>query len=304
LKRLVVLIGVRQPGGDLPALESIAKCLTDMRDWALVSQNIDDNDIKIFTDVPELLKKGASPATIGGIVDWIRSREQDWVPADQLLIYFTGHGMSSGGVGVWLLPGAPGKTWEAINLASSKQIAEWTRFGHVVFIGDCCATVANTGQFDKVTGSPALYNAPEEEQTKKKPVDTLLAAKPGQASFEVKIQGTPLSPYTVQLVQALRGTPADILESELPNKTTPLVLRIRKLAAELQVSVNTFLRGNGIARQLFPVETLEATSEWISSFQDLPPQPEPPPPPPTGPTPPVLMARADRNREMALVKTP
>ena len=145
MKRLVVLIGVQQPGGGLRALDSIGRCLTDMRDWAAVSHGIDDADIKIFTDVPHLLKHGASPATISEIVDWTRLREQDWEPADQLLIYFTGHGMNLGGAGLWLLSGAPGKTWEATNLVSSKQIAEWTRFGHVVFIGDCCATVASTG---------------------------------------------------------------------------------------------------------------------------------------------------------------
>jgi len=32
MKRLVVLIGVRQPGGGLDELKSIKKCLEDMRD--------------------------------------------------------------------------------------------------------------------------------------------------------------------------------------------------------------------------------------------------------------------------------
>jgi hypothetical protein len=288
LKRQVVLIGVQKPGGGLGALRSIGKCLADMRDWAL-SQKIAPQDIKIFTDVPELLEPGAGVLSIDDIYKWIEAQAQSWQPADQLLIYFSGHGMLVGGSTLWLLPQAPDKAWEAVNLDASKELAVWSKFGHIVFIGDCCATVADNEQFDMVKGAPILRNVASQERTKDKPVDFLRAARPGKASLEVIVGGVSLSPYTVQLVTTLGGTPADILEAENPGTAVPLVLRIRKLADQLKISVNAYLRSIGVAPAGPPLDTVVSTTEWIALFPQLPLPPEPPahttPPPEKAPPP-------------------
>jgi hypothetical protein len=293
MKRLVVLIGVQQPGGGLDALQSIGKCLADMRNWAL-SQGIASDDIKIFTDVPDFLPPNAPVLSIDDIYNWIDHRARDWQPADQLLIYFSGHGMVVGGATLWLLPQAPDKAWEAVNLDSSKELATWSKFGHVVFIGDCCSTVADNEQFDMVRGAPILRNIPPQQRTADKPVDILRAARPGKASLEATINGLKVSPYTVQLVTALGGSPAKILEPEIPNATMPVVLRIRKLAELLKVSVNEYMRANGIVPPGPPLDSVVSTTQWIALFPQLPAPPSPPgfqPPPdslvpgPSGPGP-------------------
>jgi len=275
MKRLVVLIGVQQPGGGLDALQSIGKCLADMRNWAL-SQGIASDDIKIFTDVPEFLPASAPVLSIDDIYNWIDRRAREWQPADQLLIYFSGHGMLVGGSTLWLLPQAPDKAWEAVNLDSSKELAIWSRFGHVVFIGDCCSTVADNEQFDMVKGAPILRNIPPQQRTTDKPVDILRAARPGKTSLEATINGVKVSPYTVQLVTALGGTPAKILEPEMPNATMPVVLRIRKLADALKVSVNEYMRANGIVPPGPPLDSVVSTTQWIALFPQLPAPPQPP----------------------------
>src|ERR1019366_4715136 len=198
-------------------------------------------------DIPALIEAGDPPKlSIGDIYDWIDARAKDPQPADQLLIYFSGHGMQSGGTPLWLLPKAPEKTWEAVNLDTSRELATWSRFKHVVFIGDCCATVADNAQFDMVKGTSILQNTPDVARIKEQTVDLLRAARPGKASLEVTINGVSLSPYTVQLIQALGGTPTTILEPQTPGVSTPLVLRVRKLADELLTSVNAFLRANNV----------------------------------------------------------
>ena len=275
----MVLIGVQQPGGSLNALESIGKCLADMRDWAL-SQGIPSADIKIFTDVPVLMPLGAPVLTLNDIYQWIDLQAQDWRPADQLIIYFSGHGMVVGGAPQWLLPQSPEKRWEAVDLSCSIADAESSRFGHVVFIADCCSTVADNEQFDGVRGTSILRNRlPHERPAKSKLVDCLEASKPGKASIETVIKGVSLSPYTVQLVRALRGTPPEILEPEVGGA---LVLRVRKLADQLSISVNDFLHANGIDRYLEPRDKVVSTTEWVAQFPrlSLPTQPPARPGPP------------------------
>ena len=306
MKRLVVLIGVRRPGGGLEELESIEKCLGDMRDWAL-RQNIPRGDIKIFTDIPELIEPGdRPPLSINDIFSWIDARAKKPEPADQLLIYFSGHGTLHGGAQLWLLPQAPGKTWEAVDLGVSSIHAAWGRFKHVVFIGDCCAVVLGDAQFSFVEGTTILENP--RARIRKQTVDVLLAARPGEASLELAINGVSVSPYTVQLLQALGGTPTTILEPQTPGVAAPLVLRVRNLAKELQTSVNRFLRAHNVVPPGSPVDDVVSITEWIALFPSLPLSPQPPielpPSPSRGPVPPgpidfVLGADA-RSRSSAL----
>jgi hypothetical protein len=261
-----------------------------MRDWAL-SQNIARGDIKIFTDIAELKEQGDPlNLSVSDIYDWIDTRSKEPAPADQLLIYFSGHGMQSGGAALWLLPQAPQKSWEAVNLDASRELAIWSRFKHVVFIGDCCASVADNAQFDMVTGASILQNTPDEARIKQQAVDFLRAARPGKESLEVIINGASLSPYTVQLVEALGGSPATILESQTPGATAPMVLRVRKLADELKTSVNSFLRANRITPPGPPFDNVVSTTQWIALFSKPPLTPQPPsavpPPPAQAPFPP------------------
>lgn len=283
MRQIAVLIGVRQPGGGLDQLNSISKCLTEMRDWAL-SQQIARSDIKIFTDIPGLVEPG-DPAvlSVDDIFNWIDARAKETQPADQLVVYFSGHGMQSGGATLWLLPRAPAKDWEAVNLDTSMQLAIWSRFKHVVFIGDCCASVADNAQFDMVKGASIFENTPEEKRIKQQPVDFLRAARPGKVSLEVIINGETLSPYTVQLIEALGGTPATILEPQVAGAAQPLILRVRKLADELRTSVNAYLRAHSVTPPGPPFDNVVSTTQWIALFPTLPLPPQPPirvPPPP------------------------
>ncbi len=227
--------------------------------------------------------------SIDDIYEWISARAKEPQPADQLLIYFSGHGMQSGGAPLWLLPRAPQRDWEAINLDTSKARAVWSRFKHVVFIGDCCASVADNAQFDEMKGSSPLENTPEIARIKQRPVDLLRAARPGKAALEVIVDGVAVSPYTVQLVNTLSGIPSTILETQTSAAPEPLVLRVRKLADELRTSVNSFLRANGITPAGPPMDNVESTTEWIALFPSLPlptaPPAHTPPSPPQNPPP-------------------
>ena len=198
--------------------------------------------------------------------------------------------MQSGGATLWLLPRAPAKDWEAVNLDTSMQLAIWSRFKHVVFIGDCCASVADNAQFDMVKGASIFENTPEEKRIKQQPVDFLRAARPGKVSLEVIINGETLSPYTVQLIEALGGTPATILEPQVAGAAQPLILRVRKLADELRTSVNAYLRAHSVTPPGPPFDNVVSTTQWIALFPTLPLPPQPPirvpPPPAQAPVPP------------------
>jgi hypothetical protein len=276
VRRLVVLIGVRQPGGDLDPLNSIGKCLVDMRDWAL-RQQIPAGDIRIFTDIPELQEPGDPPdLPISDIFEWIDARARAPQPPEQLLVYFSGHGLQIGGATFWLLPQAPEQTHEAIDVVTCVSCAEYSRIRHIVLIGDCCSTVAGNSQFDLVKGATIIKNRSPFERTEQRPVDLLRAASPGNASLEMQVRDAWLSPYTVQLVEALGGVPSSILDTQTAGVPEPLVLRVKKLARTLKSSVSVFMRANGVKSPGDPFDKVVSEEQWISFFPLLPLPPKPP----------------------------
>ena len=78
--------------------------------------------------------------------------------ADQLIVYFAGHGVNIGYAERWLLSDAPGDPNAAVNVAGSAEVAHRSSIGHVVFISDACRTAAEGLQAQGVTGSIIFPN--------------------------------------------------------------------------------------------------------------------------------------------------
>ena len=129
---------------------------------------------------------------------------------DQLILYFSGHGMIINNLETWLLSDAPDDGDAAISVTRSAQAARFGVTPHVVIVSDACRTPAQELQTQSVNGASAFPNNPTEAPEKR--VDVFYATAPGRAALELNTtdsQGI----YTEVLHGALTGTAPDVLEA-------------------------------------------------------------------------------------------
>jgi hypothetical protein len=120
MQRAAVLIGVSKTG-NLPELQAVQSGIGGMRSWA-ATQGIEGDRLVVLTDQ-------AGKVRAHQIVDAIE-RLVEPRSLDQLVIYFSGHGVHNRG-DYWLLSDAPGKAGEAVNVEGSIQLARYCGVGHV-----------------------------------------------------------------------------------------------------------------------------------------------------------------------------
>ncbi|MFZ6182394.1 caspase family protein [Nannocystis pusilla] len=199
MKRAAVIIGVDRTGG-LPPLNDAAKGARRIEAWAK-SQGI--QPVTLTDENGRRVELRQIKRSIDEIVDR---------GADQLIVYFAGHGINVGENERWLLSGAPRDADEAVNVNGSAGNALWCGIPHVVFISDACRTAAQTIRMQVIVGGHVFPNlnpsGPEQA------VDKFWACGPGSAAIEVKDQARNeyRAVYTEALLRGFNTGYADLVD--------------------------------------------------------------------------------------------
>lgn len=176
LKRAAVVIGVRKVGthkelnSTVPGARLMAQFLEDQ--GYSVWLHVDDPENGVTVEVGDILRN------VTGIVDGTK-----W---DQLLIYFSGHGIRMPHRGeMWLLSHAQDFSNEAINLVTSAEICQYCKIPNIVFISDACRSKPDSMNLDNVLGTCIFPTRDGKGDIK---IDKFFAALPGNPSFEVSVE--------------------------------------------------------------------------------------------------------------------
>ena len=199
-----VFIGVDRTNGGMPTLRAAASSAKKMYDWAIAPAYgaMEAQYVRLISD-----DNGAA-VTVEQIKTAVREVIAQGV--DQLILYFSGHGMIINNLETWLLSDAPDNGDAAVSVTRSAQAARFGVTPHVVIVSDACRTPAQELQTQSVNGASAFPNNPTEAPEKR--VDVFYATAPGRAALELNTtdsQGI----YTEVLHEALTGAAPDVLEA-------------------------------------------------------------------------------------------
>jgi hypothetical protein len=188
----------------MPTLRAAASSAKKMYDWAIdpALGGMEAKCARLISDAD-----GAA-VTVEQIKTAVREVIAQGV--DQLILYFSGHGMIINNLETWLLSDAPDDGDAALSVTRSAQGARFGVTPHVVIISDACRTPAQELQTQSVNGASVFPNNPTEAPEKR--VDVFYATAPGRAALELNTtdsQGI----YTEVLHEALIGAAPDVLEA-------------------------------------------------------------------------------------------
>jgi hypothetical protein len=192
--RAVVAIGVSRSGG-LPVLGAVESALDAVVTWA-ASQGI---------TAVRISDADGTKVSAARVVEAVMTAAAD--PAlEQLVVYFTGHGVNNNWCEYWLLSDAPDNPNEAINVVRSAELAERGSVPHVVLVSDACRTAPGSIRAQSVTGSLMFTNPTPGAGAA---VDLFYACRLGDPAFEVvdpaSSSGAYTAVYTEVLTKALSG---------------------------------------------------------------------------------------------------
>lgn len=230
MERAVVAIGVKRTGG-LPELQAAVEGAGQFAAWARESQRIPDDRVILITDA-------AGKVTRDQIFDSIEAVTKLGF-IEQLIVYFSGHGINSNRSEKWLLSRAPDDPQAAVNVAGSEVLARFSGIRHVVFVSDACRTAADSIQAQGVTGGEIFPNLPPAGS--ENPVDQYFATLVGHPAYEVKdVQASARryrAAYTTVLLSALGGSDPSIAEDDAEGR----LIRPRALKKYLRTAVPAYL---------------------------------------------------------------
>jgi hypothetical protein len=237
--------------GNAPRLSDAAEGARRMAEWA------HDQDMKTV-----LVTDKDRPVEAHQIFEKIKTIAHD---ADQLIVYFAGHGVNIGYSERWLLSDAPGDPNAAVNVAGSAEVAHHSNIKHVVFFSDACRTAADGLQAQGVTGSIIFENKPLPGP--ENPVDQFWATRLGDPAYEIKDPNTAAglyeALYTNALLAALNGEKPEVLEDDSPDS----VVRPWPLKEFLREELKQLIRNRNLAAQIIQDPDARITSDpkaWVS----------------------------------------
>lgn len=264
-QRAMVLVGVSRTGG-LPELQAVGDGIRRMREWA-ATQGISGDQLVVLTDE-------AGKVRAHQVVDAIEALVKPRT-LDQLIVYFSGHGINNGG-DYWLLSDAPAKAGEAVNVEGSIKLARDCGVPHVVLISDACRTAADGIQAQAVTGTEIFPNDPVDGL--ERPVDAFFSCARGKPSLEVRdvheTSGAFSALYTEVLAECLNGGVATLIERIDDHGQEIGLVRTWKLADELSARVPPRLKaklGKTPTVNQMPVGRITSREGWISRLPAPPP---------------------------------
>lgn len=226
-KRAIVLIGVQKTEG-LDELKAVKDAVLAMRDWTVL-QKFDRDLVKTITDE-------GGKVRIRDVEDAVKDIVERG-DVEQLIIYYSGHGIVNARNEYWLLSDACDNGNEAVNVSGSAEAAEFGSIPHVIFISDACRSAANGIGQQMITGSTIF---PQKfHPGLGKPVDIFYATLLGQPSYEIADAESASQKYravyTEALLEGLNGLHSHILERE--DSAGPHYVRPRPLKKFLQTDL-------------------------------------------------------------------
>jgi hypothetical protein len=268
MNRAVLLIGVSRTRGDLSKLKAVESSIDKMVEWAK-GQLIPENLIIRRTDAD-------NPVTPALLFDEI-SKLAKLATINQLIIYFSGHGVVNNRQEYWLLSDAPENAGAAVNLDGNISLARAGAFDHVVFLSDACRTPTQGLQYSRIIGSDIFPNIVDFEL--ERPVDVFFATALGAPALEV-IQES--RQYQAVFTEAL----LDALNGSLPEAISDGRVCPRPLKKALPKRVSDKLRASGLSLSTSQTPDARITSDdgaWLAEIPitlgALPPNVQLPAPP-------------------------
>lgn len=204
-----ILIGINEVP-HLEYLDTPSYYAIQMQNWAKTQGYV----TKLFVDQPNGEDTGICSRI--EILKTIRSIIEDGT--DQLLIYFSGHGVEyTAGNDIWLLPNYQDDPNDCISIFLNKALAYTSGIPHVVFISDACRVSSNIHALRAASGGGILPNLddlnPETE------VDVLYSTWPGQPAVDIRNEdGTYRSIYSDRLLDCLNGHVPEVI-NQIQNLT-------------------------------------------------------------------------------------
>jgi hypothetical protein len=259
--RAGVFIGVNKTG-NLEKLRDAAAGARRMCEWAQ-SQGFDTT--KLITDeTGEVVHAQA-------IYDAIDAILRNPAGVGQLVLYFAGHGIYSGGAARWLLTQAPRNRAAAVNVSSSLEQARYCGIDHVVMVSDACRVPPEGIAAQSVEGVEIF---PGDIVTEKaKPLDQFYACLLGRTAAETRdpadVARGYQSLYTNVLTEALVGGVADVLDPE-PNGNRYVVMP-RRLEAYLEARVPAKVREMNLTGKVNQSPDAIITSDglWVAHVDSM-----------------------------------
>jgi hypothetical protein len=275
MERAVVAIGVKRTGG-LPELQAALESARSFAAWARDVQGIPADRVTLITDDSEKVTRDRIFEAIEGITGL------GFV--EQLLVYFSGHGINANRGEKWLLSRAPEDPQAAVNVVGSEMLARSAGIRHVVLISDACRTAADSIQAQAVTGGEIFPNLPPSGP--ENPVDQFFATLVGHPAYEVKDVQTSAqryrAAYTSVMLSALGGGEPSIVESDAEGR----LIRPRPLKKHLRTAVPLYLRSLNVSLDVNqePDARIESDDDaWIARLGPAGAVPGGPPPPVAAP---------------------
>lgn len=256
MSRAIVLIGVSQTASSaFPTLEGVEGAIVKMESWAK-SQGIPQ--IVKITDVGE---GAVERVTITLINDEIEALLAKAISLQQLIIYFSGHGVVNSLSEYQLLSLAPHNANEAINVSASIAVAQTWKVPHVVFFSDACRTAAPTIQVSRIMGGLIIPN--EIVPGPEKLVDVFYATRLGTPALEVAADGKQyVAVYTDMLSKGLRGdVPALIRNGYI--RPRPLKNWLAEAVPEHLIEMNLSV----LVSQSPEARISSGDEEWLAEFE-------------------------------------
>ena len=205
MKRAAILIGVHK-AKELPTLRAVLDGVRRMEAWAR-AQGMQDH-IRVITDEDEEVTSGDVEMAV------VETLETDGL--EQLVIYFSGHGVNLGYSEYWLLNRAIQLPSQSVNVSGSVARAKHCGVKHVVLISDACRTPPQTLQQQGTIGTVIFPNVPA--GARKSHVDIFYATRLGEPALEIEDTQQPSDTfraiYTDSLLHALHGRQANICEHD------------------------------------------------------------------------------------------
>ncbi|MFT3719995.1 hypothetical protein [Pseudorhodoferax sp.] len=263
MQRAVVSIGIRKTGG-LPELMAAQSSAASFAEWAEKDQEIPADRIKLITD--EKGKVGRER-----IFDEVDQLLQLGF-VEQLIIYFSGHGINSGHYEQWLLSRAPDDPGAAVNVRGSEALARFCGVSHVVFVSDACRTAADSIQAQSITGGE-IFSSPS-WRGPENPVDQYFATLVGNPAYEVKLVEDAVksyrAAYSTVLMKALKGEAPSLVE----DRGGLRLIRPRPLKRYLAQAVPEYMSSLGLEGGLTQQPDARIVSDemaWISELKSAAP---------------------------------
>ena len=213
MKRATICIGVDH-AGTMPALQAAAKGAREFADWA----SAQGCETQVLVDSP------SAKVALTDVYDAVESVTKTRA-YDQLVVYFSGHGiLSAPGTEFWLLSRAPENPNEAVNVFRSIEDARNSGIPHVVFVSDACRSSAKGLPLSGVSGGTIFPNAGYSASRSK--VDVFYATRPGDPAWEVPVEKS---------TQNYRGLFTDFVLSTVKSPDARLVENVTDGASQLMV---------------------------------------------------------------------